>query len=195
MSAFEALPSNAALLIIDLQQAIDASYWAAHGPRNNPQAEMRAGELLAVWRARRMPVIHVRHDSTEPGSAYRPGAPGHAFKPEVAPAAGESVVGKSVNSAFVGTDLEARLRGAGIDCLVACGVITNNSVETTVRHGANLGFRIVLAEDACFTFARPDFRGVLRSAEEVHAMSLANLDGEYAEVVTTGEVLAALAPA
>jgi nicotinamidase-related amidase len=86
-------------------------------------------------------------------------------------------------------------RSGAIKCVVACGVITNNSVETTVRHGANLGFRIVLAEDACFTFARPDFHGMLRSAKEVHAMSLANLDGEYATVVTTGEVLAALAPA
>jgi nicotinamidase-related amidase len=74
---------------------------------------------------------------------------------------------------------------------VVAGVITNNSVEATVRHAGNLGFDTYLVEDACFTFARPDYRGVARTAEEVHAMSLANLQGEYCTVVTTAEVLAA----
>jgi hypothetical protein len=43
--------------------------------------------------------------------------------------------------------------------------------------------------DACFTFGRKDWNGVMRSAEEVHALSLANLDGEYCSVVMTGAVL------
>jgi hypothetical protein len=57
--------------------------------------------------------------------------------------------------------------------------------------GGNLGFDMVLVEDGCFTFARRDYRGVLRSADEVHAMSLANLDGEYCRVVKTAEIVAA----
>ena len=73
--------------------------------------------------------------------------------------------------------------------LVVAGVITNNSVEATVRMAGNLGFTVHLVEDACFTYARRDYRGRLRSAEEVHAMSLANLDGEYCEVTTTDEIL------
>ena len=81
------------------------------------------------------------------------------------------------------------LHGAGVSRLVICGVITNNSVETTVRHAANLGYEVTLAQDACFTFAKRDARGVLRSAEEVHAMSLANLDGEYCRIADTAEVL------
>ena len=54
----------------------------------------------------------------------------------------------------------------------------------------NLGFNVYLVNDACFTFARPDFRGRLRSADEVHSMSLANLDGEYCKVVNTADVVA-----
>lgn len=43
----------------------------------------------------------------------------------------------------------------------------------------NLGFDTHLVADACFTFAKPDFAGRHRSAQEVHDMSLANLNGEY----------------
>jgi nicotinamidase-related amidase len=70
-------------------------------------------------------------------------------------------------------------------------VITNNSVEATVRMAGNLGFDTYLVEDTVFTFARRDYRGRLRSADEVHAMSLANVNGEYCEAVTTQELLAA----
>jgi len=178
------------LLVVDLQRAIDDPRWSTHGPRNNPQAERNVAALLAHWRAEGWMVVHVRHDSTFPDSAYRPGQPGHEFKPEAAPLVGETVVAKQVNSAFVGTGLETLLRQRGCGRLVVAGVITNNSVEATVRHAGNLGFETYLAEDACFTFARPDFRGVVRTAEEVHAMSLANLEGEYCTVVTTEEVLA-----
>lgn len=181
--------------MIDLQQAIDATYHAAEGPRNNPDAENKVATLLAAWRKTGRPIVHVRHDSVLPDSAYRPGQPGNDFKPAVAPLAGETVIPKRTNSAFIGTGLEDRLRKAGIDTLAIAGVVTNNSVEATVRMAGNLGFRTFLAEDACFAFARRDWRGVLRSAEEVHAMSLANLDGEYCTVVKSSDLLDAVAKA
>jgi nicotinamidase-related amidase len=68
-------------------------------------------------------------------------------------------------------------------------VITNNSVEATVRMAGNLGFKTYLVEDATFTFGRNDWNGVYRTADEVHAMSLANLHGEYCTVARTEEVL------
>ncbi|WP_207457937.1 cysteine hydrolase family protein [Azospirillum sp. SYSU D00513] len=186
------LPRNAALLLVDLQRAIDDPRWARHGPRNNPDAEARVAALLAAWRREGRPLFHIRHDSTEPASSYRPGTPGHAFKPEAMPQPGETVVPMTANSAFIRTDLEARLRAAGIGTLVVAGVITNNSVEATVRMAGNLGFQTYLAADACFTFARPDFSGRMRTAAEVHDLSLANMDGEYATVTDTAAVLSAL---
>jgi nicotinamidase-related amidase len=180
---------GAALLVIDVQKAIDHPSW---GVRNNPQAESNIAALLAAWRASGGPIYHVRHDSTEPQSTYRPGQPGHDFKPEALPIAGEPVIAKRTNSAFIGTDLEARLRAAGIATLVVAGVITNNSVEATVRMAGNLGFATVLVEDAAFTFGRKDWNGTSRSASDVHAMSLANLDGEYCTVTRTADVLAQL---
>ncbi len=179
---------RAALLIIDVQKAIDHPSW---GVRNNLQAEQNIAALLAEWRAACRPVYHVRHDSLEPNSQYRPGQPGHEFKREAQPLAVETVIAKQTNSAFIGTDLEARLHKAGIAALVVCGVITNNSVEATVRMAGNLGFETYLVEDATFTFGRKDWRGVNRTPDEVHAMSLANLDGEYCTVVRTADVLGA----
>lgn len=182
-------PSGSVLLLIDLQNAIDHPSMAISGPRNNPDAEIVIARLLAHWRARGWPVWHVKHDSTEPNSHYRPGQPGNDFKVEVAPIADEPIIPKQVNSAFIGTDLERRLRSEGRESLVVVGVITNNSVEATVRMAGNLGFATYLVRDGCFTFGRKDWDGVSRTAEEVHAMSLANLDGEYCTVVTAQAIL------
>ncbi|MBN2091526.1 cysteine hydrolase [candidate division KSB1 bacterium] len=183
------LPLNTALLIIDVQKAIDHPSW---GQRNNPQMEKRLATLLRAWRQTQRPVIHVRHNSREPLSTYRPGQKGNEFKPEVLPTENEWIIEKQTNSAFIGTELEKRLRAAGIETLVVTGVITNNSVEATVRMAGNLGFETFVVADGTATFGRKDYNGVFRTAEEVHAMSLANMDQEYATIVTTEEVLTSI---
>ena len=185
-----ALPATAALILIDVQKAIDDPRWAVHGPRNNPQAEGNIAALLAAWRRSGRPVVHVRHDSEEPGSTYRPGSAGHAFKPEAQPHPGELVLPKSTNSAFIGTGLENWLAERGCATLVIAGVITNNSVEATARMAGNLRFETLVVADAGFTFAKRDRTGRLWSAEQVHELSLANLEGEYARIVETAELLA-----
>jgi nicotinamidase-related amidase len=184
------LPPDAVLVIVDMQKAIDAPYW---GPRNNPMAEANAAARLAAWRARGSPIYHIRHDSREPTSAYRPGQPGHDFKDEVRPLEGETVVAKTTNSAFIGTDLEARLRNEGRKVLVMLGVLTNNSIEATARMAGNLGFATHVVSDACFAVDKRRLDGLVVAAEDVHALSLANLSGEYARIVDTREVLRALA--
>jgi nicotinamidase-related amidase len=180
------LPKNTALLLIDLQKAIDDPSW---GVRNNPQAESNVGRLLSHWRQGNMPIIHVRHVSRFTNSTYRDATQGVEFKEIAQPHPGEVVVTKHVCSAFIGTDLEARLRDSGSQDVVIVGAITNNSVEATARVSGDLGFRTIVVSDATFTFGRQDFDGRLHPAEEVHAMSLANIDGEYAHICTTGEVL------
>jgi nicotinamidase-related amidase len=186
------IPTNAALIIIDVQHAIDHPQWARWGPRNNPQAEDHIAQLLATWRATNRPIFHVRHMSREAHSPYRPGQPGNDFKPQVRPLPHEPIIEKSTNSAFIGTTLEAELRAAGIETVIVTGVITNNSVEATARMAGNLGFATIVVADATATFVRPDFNGVLRSAEDVHAMSLANLKDEYATILTAQEILEGL---
>jgi nicotinamidase-related amidase len=184
------LPKDTVLLLIDLQKAIDDPKW---GRRNNVQAEAFAGRLLALWRELGLKIIHIRHDSTVPTSPYRPGQPGNDFKPDVAPLPGESIVAKQTNSAFIGTSLEGDLEAGGHTTLVVAGVLTQNSVEATVRHGGNLGFRIVMAQDACAATDVVDLQGRLWLADDVHALSLANMNGEYADISDTETIAAAMA--
>ncbi|MEZ5922876.1 MAG: cysteine hydrolase family protein [Hyphomicrobiaceae bacterium] len=183
------LPIDTHLLIIDVQIAIDDRQW---GPRNNPEAETSIAALLAAWRQAGAPVVHVRHDSTEPGSPYRPGQPGHEFKPCAMPVANETVVGKEANSAFIGTELESLLDARGATTLVITGVLTHNSLEATVRHAGNLGFRVVVPADACWAVDVRDRTGRLWPAEDVHQLSLAVMHGEYAEITSAAVAIAAI---
>jgi len=179
--------TSPALLIIDVQEAIDDPRWG--DDRNNPQSEATIARLLEEWRRFGWPVFHVRHASTEADSTYRPDGPGFAFKDEARPATGEQIIQKSTNNAFIGTRLEERLRSAAIDAVVITGVITNNSVEATARMAGNLGFTTYVVADATATFGRRDYDGRWRTSAEVHAMSLANLDGEYATVITAAALI------
>lgn len=180
----------AALLIIDVQLGLDNP---AFGERNNPQAEARMAQLLAHWRTHSWPVLHVRHDSVEPNSALRPELPGNAIKPEVLPIDGEPLFTKSVNSAFIGTGLEHHLRAAGIEQLVVVGLTTDHCVSTSVRMAANLGFDVTLVSDGTATFERTAPDGAHFSAEQMHGVNLASLNGEFCRVLTTEAVLAAMA--
>ncbi len=130
---------NPALLLIDVQLGFDNPVW---GTRNNPTAEANIARLLATWRRQNLPVIHVRHASTEPNSPLRPDAPGFGFKPEAEPLPTEKQFQKTVNSAFIGTNLEAYLRTEGISALGIVGPTTDHCVSTSSRMAGNLGFDV-----------------------------------------------------
>lgn len=109
----------------------------------------------------------------------------------VSPEPGEMIMEKSVNCAFIGTGLEKALKEQNIDTCIFVGVITNNSVEATVRVAGDLGFDAFVVSDATATFDKTDYNGKLHRAEDIHAISLANMDKEYATVIDTEGVLLA----
>lgn len=185
----EGLGRTAALLVIDVQRGFDDPAW---GPRNTPALEANVARLIAAWRWVGAPVVHVHHDSPHPDGRFRPDAPGHAPKPEAEPAPGEAVYHKRVNSAFIGTGLEADLRRLGIDTLVIVGLTTNHCVSTTARMAGNLDFRTLVVADATAAFDRQGMDGRRWPAEAVHDAALSDLRGEFAQIVDTAAVLAAL---
>jgi nicotinamidase-related amidase len=178
---------HAALIIIDMQKGMRSPTLP---PRNNPQAEDNIARLHAAWRESGRPVVSVRHISRSPASVFAPGQGGVEFQERFLPLPHEHVVEKNVPDAFIHTGLERWLHARGIRRLVLAGVSTNNSVEASARTAGNLGFETVVVADACFAFDKQDFGGTWRSAEEVHLMALANLHGEYAQVLSTEEVIA-----
>lgn len=178
-----------ALLIIDMQRGMES---ASLPPRNNPGAEANMAALRDAWRAAGQPVVNVRHISRFPGSVFFPDQQGAGFQQRFEPLATEHVVEKNVTDAFISTGLERWLHVRDIRDVVIVGVSTNNSVESTARTAGNLGFGTTVVSDATFAFEQRDFGGTLRSADDVHLLSLSNLHGEYATVRSTGEVLSAL---
>ena len=183
------LAADVALLVIDVQCAFDDPAW---GARNNPQAEVNIAALLAAWRASDRPIVHIHHRNDQPGLRFSTGQAGFDAKPEATPLDRELVIHKTVNSAFIGTDLESQLHALGVTAVVLVGITTDHCVSTTTRMAANLGFVATVVHDATCTFERIGPDGRAWSAEEMHASALASLHDEFAVISSTRDVLAAI---
>lgn len=181
------LTDNTALIIIDVQDGLDDPIL---GQRNNPSAESNMARLLAAWRTAERPIYHVQHMSINPNSTLRPNQPGNAIKRIVAPEGNEPIIQKTVNNAFVGTDLLDRLGEKNIQAVVIVGLTTNHCVSTTARMASDLGLTTLVVDDATAAHESHGYDGTHFSAETVHAVELASLHGEFATIVTTDQLLA-----
>ncbi|HEX8476535.1 MAG TPA: cysteine hydrolase family protein [Pyrinomonadaceae bacterium] len=180
------MPKDAVLLVIDVQKGFDEPVW---GRRNNPQAEANIAQLLDAWRRTERPVVFVQHLSREPNSPLRPNQEGCEIKDAVRPLPDEPVIQKQVNSAFIGTDLAERLRRMGSKTIVITGLTTPHCVSTTARMAGNFGFDTFVVADATASYDLTGHDGKLYKAEDLHALSLASLHGEFATILETDALL------
>lgn len=170
-----------ALMLIDVQNAFFDPKW---GKRNNPDAEQNMQRLLQHFRAKKRKVIHIQHISDNPDSLFAQPET-QAFQTGFEPLENEAVFQKRVNSAFIGTDLEAYLKAQGITELVIAGLTLPHCVSTTTRMAANLGFLVKLVENATASFPLTMPDGEEISAELIHKINIATLNGEFAEILST----------
>jgi len=181
---------STALVIIDIQN--DYFPGGAMALEGSDAAAANAGLLLARFRARGLPVIHVQHLMARPNAGYlMPGTPGAEIHARVAPQPGEPVVTKRYPNAFRDTGLLATLQGVGADRLVVAGMMTHMCVDTTVRAAFDLGFKSTLAHDACATRAL-SFGAATVPAEQVHTSFIAALHGLFADARATDTIVADL---
>jgi len=181
--------SPIALIVVDVQRGFDDPSW---GPRNNPACERNIARLVAAWREAGWPLVYVRHDSTTPGSPLRPGQRGNDLM-DILDGEPDLLVTKHVNSAFYGQpDLDGWLQARGAQRIAICGITTNHCCETTARMAGNLGYDTRFILDATHTFDRTGPDGTMVAAADLARVTATNLDGEFARVMTTDEILAAL---
>jgi nicotinamidase-related amidase len=165
-------------------------------PLVEPEAAARNARLvLDAARAAGAPVVHVQHIWEAPDAAFfRPGTDGVEIHELLTPSGPEPIVTKAEPNAFVGTDLEARLRALGTEQIVLAGMMTSMCVDSTVRAAVDLGFEVTLVHDAC---AAPDleFAGVEVPGAIVHATFVAALAEGYATPVAAADVQFSDSPA
>jgi nicotinamidase-related amidase len=177
---------DTALLIIDIQN--DYFPGGAMELEGADAAGAKAGAALEKFRKNGNPVIHVQHLSVRPGSTFfLPGTRGAEIHPSVSPRDVETVIEKNFPNSFRGTKLEQTLKESGVKNLVVAGMMTHMCVDATVRHAADLGYKIMLLGDACATRAQ-SYAGEQVPARQVHAAFLAALNGFYAKVVPSHEL-------
>jgi nicotinamidase-related amidase len=170
-----------ALVVIDLQKGIAAL------PCAHPMAQVvaKAASLTQAFRSHGLPVVLVNVAGVAPGRAEH-SMSGSAFPPDFADLLPELdqqstdiFITKRTWGAFTGTDLEARLRAAGVTQLVLCGVATSVGVESTARFAHELGFNLTFATDAMTDMSL-----------EAHENSQARLFPRMGERGTADEIIA-----
>jgi len=179
--------ADTALVIVDIQQFyFEGGLVPLTG---SLEAAAQARKVVDGFRARALPVIHVRHVPKSVAIVDgEPADPQYRIRPEVQPAAGEKVISKRFANSFRDTDLLDTLRQKGITRIVIVGMQTHMCVEAASRAATDLGFDVVVVHDACAT--RPlEFEGRTVPADMVHAGALAAIKGTYGRVISVAELL------
>ena len=174
-----------ALLVIDMQRFVSdrLTRGIAHFPADSIE-NMKS--VIAAFRSTGKPVIHVRHETTEPGSDL------HKDSPQFPPVVGleeqgeETVWVKRTSSAFSSTRLQGWLQQEQITELVVIGAVAGFCVNSTVRSGSDLGFKMTVVRDAVLSFPL-DNAGL--SAEKIFNVTLGLLEAGFARGVNAAELM------
>jgi nicotinamidase-related amidase len=177
---------DTALLIIDIQN--DYFPGGTMELEGAEAAGVKAGEAIEKFRSKGLPVVHIKHLSTRPGATFfLPGTKGAQIHSSVLPQGKEAVIEKNFPNSFRGTALQKRLEELKVNNLTVAGMMTHMCVDATVRHAADLGYKVTLLADACATRAQA-YGGESVPARQVHAAFLAALNGFYAKVIRADEL-------
>lgn len=179
-----------ALLVIDIQKDY---FPGGKFPLVEPlTAAKKAYSILQCFREHNGHHVHIQHISLKPDAAFFVrGSEGSDIHDAAAHFEGEPIVYKHYPNSFRETNLLDMLKEWGIERLVITGMMTHMCVDATARAAADLGFKVIIAEDACAT-RDLEYNGTVIPAEHVHKAFLAALKS-YGQVMRSEEVIALLA--
>jgi len=176
-----------ALLLVDIQKEYFPG--GAMPLDGSVEAAVQAKKLLAHFRYNHLPAIFIQHVSLDPeATSFRPGSPGVSLYSSIRPLPGEAVVCKHHPNSFRETNLLELLRMDEVSRLVICGMMTHMCIDATTCAACDYGFECIVAADACATRDLA-FAGETVPAAIVQRAFLAALNGTYAQVTTTGEIV------
>jgi len=180
------VPAKTALLVIDFQN----EYFTGRLPiPDGAQALANTQRLIAFADQTKMPVYHIQHVAPADSPLFALGGEGVKFHPDMQPRAGDITLQKSTVSAFGSTDLDRRLKKAGIDTLIISGLMTHACVAGAARDAAPLGYNVVVAADASATRNILRANGTVIDKDSLHNAALAEVEDTFGSVLTTAEIL------
>lgn len=177
-----------ALLLVDYQREFVDGDLPVPGAQ---QAIAHAAALRHWAHEKGIFVVEVQNVSSLPTSpVFRSGSPEVAIVPELRPGPDDFVLTKSMAGAFSRTDLDRILREKKkVDTVIVAGFMTHLAVDTTARDASVLGYKVIVASDACSTRALPSaLGGGSLDAATVHRAALASLADRFADVLTTAQI-------
>lgn len=182
--------SKTALIIVDLQNDyFQGGKWELEGTE---AATKKAAALLDSFRAKKLPVVHIRHEfPTADAPFFVPNSEGAKVHPSVEELEAEPVIVKQQINAFKDTNLKEVLASLDIDSVLICGAMSHMCIDAVTRAAHDFGYDCAVAHDACATLGL-EFNGITVPANYVHAAFMAALDFAYANVASTDELLSAL---
>jgi nicotinamidase-related amidase len=179
--------NDTALIIVDLQN--DYFPGGTMELAGIEQTTRNAARILQHFRSSGRSVHHIRHISIHEGATFfLPGTQGSEIHAAMSPFEGESVIIKHFPNSFLGTELEKDLKEQSVKHLIICGAMSHMCIDATTRAAFDLGFGCMVAHNACAT-KDLDFMGTSIPAASVHAAFMAALNGIYARVISTEEII------
>lgn len=136
-----------------------------------------------------MKVYHVQHVTPARSPVFAEDSPTSKFHSDIEPASNHSVVRKSSVSVFPTTDLDQRMKQAGVDTLIVTGLMTHACVAGAARDAVPLGYNVIVADDACATRDLDMADGETVSHNALHRAALASIDDTFGDIVTTDQLL------
>lgn len=177
---------STALLVIDFQN----EYFSGKLPiPDGRRALENARRLVAFADDAGIPVFHIQHVTPAGTPIFAEDGEAVRFHDEIQPGPGHTALRKATISAFPGTNLDERLKAAGIRTLIITGLMTHACVSGAARDAVPLGYEVLVAEDACATRDLDTGDGTVLPHLALHRAALATIADTFGSIMTTERIL------